>query len=122
MPAATLYRVIVRRHSGAALAVGGEEVLHLESNTLELGTEAALDVGHYTWEGWAVVNGLDVPLGSLDFEVAQHPEASAVGTRAGFALVEWLEAAGFRGEARYRARFLEDDPRARNFLERSARR
>jgi len=70
------YVVYLERHAGGAFDAG-ERVATVSgaSPVLALPDEqrAGLRPGHYTWEAWAVVNGLDQPLGRRDFEVVQDP-------------------------------------------------
>ena len=77
---ATGYRVYIESHTGGAFD-RGERVATLrgEEPVLPLPAEvrAGLTPGHYTWEAWAVVNGLDEPLGRRDFEVVLDPSAVA---------------------------------------------
>lgn len=77
---ASAFTVYLERHEGGAFDRGqriatlrsGEPVLALPPED-----RAALGPGHYTWEAWAVVNGLDEPLGRRDFEVARDPATLA---------------------------------------------
>jgi hypothetical protein len=68
---ASSYRVLIFRHDGGAFAQRTElarlasPVPQIASTTGALG----LGAGHYTWEAWAVVRGLDQLLGTRDFEV-----------------------------------------------------
>ena len=66
------YRVVVRRTSGGAFEQG-ETLFTLEStrHMLSAGPEKAssLDAGTFSWEAWAIIDGLDTPLGELEFYV-----------------------------------------------------
>jgi hypothetical protein len=55
-----------------------EPVLRTEAEAAHLTAVAErLEPGRYTWEAWAVVHGLDVPLGRRDFEVRHDAELLA---------------------------------------------
>lgn len=77
-------------------------------------TDAALAAGHYTWTAWARERGLDVELGSRDFEVVaddallgEVAEILASGDEdAGVRAVALLDSRGFRTDARILARTL----------------
>jgi anti-sigma factor RsiW len=61
---ATSYRIDVFR------AEGGDRLLHLKGVGAHItASEWTLEPGRYTYEVWAEVRGLDVPLGRRDFEV-----------------------------------------------------
>jgi hypothetical protein len=74
---AASYVVYLTRTQGGAFEAGAR-IAELESGTPEVaagpGVEALIVPGHYTWEAWAVVDGLDVPLGRRDFEVVVDDE------------------------------------------------
>jgi hypothetical protein len=74
---ASRYLVTVDRHDGSAFDEG-TRVAEIESPTALVtptpGLTAELSPGHYTWEAWAVVDGLDISLGRRDFEIANDPE------------------------------------------------
>jgi len=67
---ATAYRFEVARHAGAAFGEG-EPVLSLAGASSVLLAAEALEPGHYTWEAWATVDGLERLLGTRDFEVLE---------------------------------------------------
>ena len=77
---ATGYVVYVESHAGGAFD-RGERVATLRSDESVLAltpeARAALAPGHYTWEAWAVVNGLDESMGRRDFEVVLDPATLA---------------------------------------------
>jgi hypothetical protein len=104
---ATLYRVTLRRHDGGAFAEG-REIQHIEStHGTELQAEEALAPGFYTWEAWAIVDGLDQHLGERDFEVVQDEElCKEIESLDDKAAVRRLHEAGFLTDARALAKRL----------------
>jgi hypothetical protein len=76
VPGAASYAVYLERHAGGAFDQG-ERIATLSSAepVLELppADRASLRPGHYTWEAWARVNGLDESLGRRDFELVLDP-------------------------------------------------
>lgn len=70
----TSYRAELARHDGGLFATP-VSFLRVEGATARLSASdtsvVSLAPGHYTWEAWAVVDGLDVPLGRRDFEVVR---------------------------------------------------
>lgn len=114
---AQLYRAELERHDGALFA-RGEPLLVLTSDQPRLGTgesgALSLAPGHYTWEGWAQVDGLDMPLGRRDFEVVRDDElvaelaqrASAPEPARSESILHLLHDAGFVSDARAFARTL----------------
>ncbi|MCY2960103.1 MAG: hypothetical protein NTY35_08050 [Planctomycetota bacterium] len=83
--------------------------------------------GHYTWKAWTRERGLDVELGSRDFEVvpaeAVLRELAAIlesgGPDAGVRAVALLDARGFRADARALARTLPPSPERDAYLGRT---
>jgi len=77
-----------------------------------------LPAGHYTWKAWTRERGLDVELGSRDFEVVHDAallrELSAIlesgDEDADVRAVAFLDARGFRTDARVLARSLPASP------------
>ncbi len=67
---ASAYRVALRRHAGGAFDAGHLVVALTSDSTRLDAPDVHLEPGAYTWEAWAVVHGLDRPLGERDFEVA----------------------------------------------------
>lgn len=67
---ATAYRIEVTRHGGAAFGEG-DRVLSLAGSAGDLVAAEALEPGHYTWEAWATIDGLERLLGARDFEVLE---------------------------------------------------
>lgn len=120
------YRVEVRRHAGGAFERG--DVLATWSSA-EPAFERALDLpaGHYTWEAWALVNGLETPLGARDFAVEEHGGArealrELAATRPEhrtLAAVERLHELGFLTDARVLARSLPPSPERDAYLARA---
>ena len=77
---ASLYRVFLMRNVAGAFD-RGQAVATLESDGTTLtfahatdGAHVELTPGTYTWEGWAVVRGLETILGRRDFEVVEDTE------------------------------------------------
>ena len=80
---ASLYRVFLMRSVAGAFD-RGQAVATFESAGATLtsadrsgGAAAELAPGTYTWEGWAVVRGLETFLGRRDFEIVRDPGLSA---------------------------------------------
>ena len=77
---AASYIVYLTRTQGGAFEAGAR-IAELESGTPEVPAgprvQALMTPGHYTWEAWAVVDGLDVHLGRRDFEVVADAEVLA---------------------------------------------
>ncbi len=104
---ASLYRVTVRRHDGGVFAEG-RQIQHLESSDgPALRAERPLGPGFYTWEAWAIVDGLDQHLGERDFEIVQDDalcrEIEGLDDKAA---IRGLHEAGFLTDARALARRL----------------
>ena len=120
-------RVLLERHAGGALD-RGERVASFEGgpDAIQLAPEqaAALEPGHYTWEAWALVDGLDVHLGRRDFEVVRDPELAARLAELerleepdrSEALIAFLHERGFLGDARALARDLPATPERDAYL------
>jgi len=103
---ASLYRVIVRQHEGGAFE-SGRELLRLESHLPVLGCEELLAPGQYTWNAWAVVDGLDQELGSRDFQIAPDEELQrSLARLSDRDAVIVLHEAGYLSDARHAARRL----------------
>jgi hypothetical protein len=124
---AAALRVLVERHAGGALD-RGERVASFEGGpgAIELAPEqaAALAPGHYTWEAWALVDGLDVHLGRRDFEVVRDAQLTARLAELerleepdrSEALIALLHERGFLGDARALARDLPATPERDAYL------
>lgn len=72
VPGATRYRVNVETHGGGAFGEG-TSVMTLQGGLGDLTGTRELVAGHYTWEAWATVDGLERLLGERDFEVVEAP-------------------------------------------------
>ncbi|MBL8804462.1 MAG: hypothetical protein JNN27_20870 [Planctomycetes bacterium] len=126
---ATRYRVQLERHDGQLFSAA-EPFLSLESESASFDAAAAarLDLvpGHYTWEAWAFVDGLDVPLGRRDFEVVRDEELIArIAEREraseparSESILHLLEDSGFACDARAFARTLPASPARDAYLAR----
>ena len=124
---ATRYTVHLRRNDGSAFD-DGDSVLRLEAPTprLEATALVALEPGHYTWEAWAEVDGLNVPLGQRDFEARLEPGLVAELSLAlaseeplrSETLLNLLHLHGFLGDAREYARRLPASPARDAYLAR----
>jgi hypothetical protein len=87
----------------------------------------ALAAGHYTWKAWTRERGLDIELGSRDFEVVADEElvgelatVLAGGDEdAGVRGVALLDARGYRADARMLARTLPASPERDAYLGRA---
>ena len=127
-PDASAYTVYLERHAGGAFDEG-ERVATLKGlkPALALPAEerAALRPGHYTWEAWARVNGLDESLGRRDFELVLDPALLARIERSAArpeperseGILELLHAA-FPTDARAYARTLPASPEREAYLAR----
>ncbi len=127
-PRAASYRCTILRRGEDPLGAG-ERVAEARGPKarLELDRESAraLVPGRYTWEAWAEIDGLDVPLGRRDFEVRADPDTVAA--------LEQLESLseparsertlallcerGYLGDARAWARTLPPSPERDAWLE-----
>jgi hypothetical protein len=105
----------------------GREVARWESAGPESSLAGArVAPGRYTWEGWAVVDGLDVFLGRRDFQVRADAELeralAAALERAGDErareVLSLLHSRGFFGDARAFARTLPESPERDAYLAR----
>lgn len=70
---AQTYRIQLRKHSGGAFDTG-RVVWEHESQAATFDSNERLEAGHYTWELWAVINGLDQRLGARDIELVEDAE------------------------------------------------
>jgi anti-sigma factor RsiW len=119
---ATSYRIDVFH------AEGGERLLHLKGAGAQItASERTLAPGRYTYEVWAEVRGLDVPLGRRDFEV--RPDAEVLEQLAALEsrpepersekALQLLVERGYDCDARAWARTLPASPERDAFLARS---
>lgn len=125
---ASKYRVVLYRNDGSAFD-SGRELVRLESTSplFDSGSIAfELPAGHYTWEAWIEVDGLDLALGRRDFECVvddglvrelAERERAAEPARSE-ALLHLLHDAGFVGDARAFARTLPATPERDQYLAR----
>jgi hypothetical protein len=77
---AVSYRIRLSRQAGGALGEAQELVEHPSAQAsfeLPAGTQLDLAPGEYSWEAWAIVDGLDVPLGSRSFDIVDDAPARA---------------------------------------------
>jgi hypothetical protein len=115
LPDATDYRVELRRHSGSAFDAGVVEWSKTTSAPAIDGPP--LTEGHYSWEVFATVNGLERSLGTQTFHVAHDAAALAQFSKEPLAgQVQRLTAAGLLTDARHRARLLPPGPERDRFL------
>ena len=104
VPGATEYRVVVRSHGGGAFGEG-RTILDLTDADTTLLSAESLPEGHYTWEAWAEIDGLDKLLGERDFEVHDAHELEAELLRhSDLERVHTLHAEGLWTDARALAR------------------
>jgi len=112
---ATAYRVSLRRHDGSAFDAGVEQ-WSTSSTTPEV-IGATLDVGHFTWEAFATVNGLERSLGTLDFVVEDQPAIRERLTHESLlGQIQSLVQHGLATDARHRARRLPNGPQRARLL------
>ena len=124
---ATRYRIALRATDGSAFDAG-REVQSIESDVPELVAQAGLELapGHYTWEAWAQIDGLDVELGRRDFEARREPgllaelatRDSASEPARSESILHLLHERGFVGDARAFARTLPASPERDAYLAR----
>jgi hypothetical protein len=116
---ATRYRVHLARADGGAFDPGtplcvlsAPEPLLGFADLEPASTPVELAPGRYTWEAWARVDGLDVPLGRRDFDVVHEPDveralaAQPADARGRSALLALLHERGLVVDARAYARSL----------------
>ncbi|MFT7671405.1 MAG: hypothetical protein ACI8X5_004123 [Planctomycetota bacterium] len=124
---ATEYRVELFQNEGGAFD-SGSRIQNLRSqDPIVFG--APLTPGHYTWRGWAEVDGLERDLGALDFQVVANAglaaSASALGKSPGTSelieLIGELHESGFTSDARTTARRLPASPERDEYLAPPAR-
>ncbi|HIG10073.1 MAG: hypothetical protein ABGY71_08865 [bacterium] len=105
---ASAYSIEIYKRDGTAFDAG-QRVQSLNSAAPSV-TAAPLAAGHYTWHGWATVDGLERDLGALDFEVKADlaPLAGKAprGIAATAARIKELHGAGYLTDARALARGL----------------
>ena len=122
------YRAVLRSTQGGAFEAGAV-VARLSGEQAQIEAAdvfAKLAPGHYTWEAWALVHGLERPLGERDFELARDPElerelaeierASAPGDAPYERLARLFEA-GYASDARALAQSLPETPERERFLD-----
>ena len=110
------YRVVLRHHAGGAFE-RGEPVATLTDEAPTLVLEEPLVAGHYTWEGWATVDGLERVLGERDFRVVENADlATELGALDPVARVRRLHEAGFLTDARALARRASPSPERDAYL------
>jgi len=117
---AGLYRVRLARHDGSAFARGAS-VEECEGDAPALSAQLSLEPGHYTWQAWAVVDGLERELGELDFQVVVDPAAAEGGTAGDVARVRSLHDGGYLTDARELARRQPPSPERDAYLARPGR-
>jgi hypothetical protein len=128
---ATRYRVLLLRAEGGAFDPGTPQCLLAAAAPVltfadqEPGSApVTLQPGRYTYEAWAVVDGLDVPLGRRDFEVVREPDAERAlaappaDARGRSALLAMLHQRGLLVDARAFALSLPPSPARDEYLAR----
>lgn len=118
------YWVEVSKHDGSAFGAN-ENLWRQPSEAATFSAQNELALGHYTWEAWAIVHGLDQHLGRRDFDVAvdaaliqrllaledkSEPERS-------LEAVCLLHESGYRTDARRIARSMPPSPERDAYLE-----
>jgi hypothetical protein len=115
VPGATGYRVELRRHSGSAFDAGVVE--WSQSTDVSVISGPSLTEGHYSWEVFVTVDGLERSLGTQTFNVAHDAAALAQFSQQTLvSQVQSLSAAGLATDARHRARMLPAGPERDRFL------
>ncbi len=117
IPGADSYRVVVRRGNGGAFA-DGSPILTLSGKKAILPAQEALEPGHYTWEAWASVDGLEQLIGERDFEVVEvHGLKKRLAYLADIDRVKELHTSGHLTDARALAQRLPPSPGRDAYLE-----
>lgn len=113
---ATSYRVTVHQHTGDAFDTG-KALLFIEGETPTLRGTGPLAIGHYTWEAWATVDGLERELGERDFEVsADESRTKALSSLSTLEQVHRLHKANLWTDARSVARKAPESPGRDDYL------
>lgn len=125
---ASVYRIEVFRFTGSAFEQG-EQILALESASplLNLASEQRLGLGHYSWQAFAEVRGLQQPVGDGgEFKVVHEAQlasdleallvADTLAAESALPLIHQLEARGFASDARQLARRLPASPERDAYL------
>lgn len=123
-PNAERYWIDVSKNDGSAFATN-EALWRQTSATPMFASEHEIASGHYTWEAWAIVRGIDQHLGSHDFEIvddaaltaklvalANEPEPER-----SLAAVNLLHASDYRTDARRIARAMPPTPERDAYLD-----
>lgn len=125
VPGARGYKVELFEQDGGALAAGSLKQVLRSVDPVLAGSDPLLP-GHYTWHAWALVDGLERPLGALDFEVVEDAPLAAELQRSLsdpaptvgelVELISELHEAGLCGDARALARRLPESPEREQYL------
>ncbi len=116
------YRLRVRTTDGSAFGDGETVLESTNTEPIFLATNE-FGPGHYTWEAWATVGGLERPLGEREFRVVDNQDLR-LELRAAFGLrrVQLLHDAGHVTDARRAARGLPASPQRDAYLGRAPQR
>jgi len=123
-PNAERYWIDVSKNDGSAFATN--EALWRQSNATPMfASEHEIAPGHYTWEAWAVVRGIDQHLGSHDFEIVDDAALTAKlvalandpEPERSLAAVNLLHASDYRTDARRVARAMPPTPERDAYLD-----
>ncbi len=116
-----LYRVRVLTHSGGAFDQGSL-LTTWESDAPSFIASTPLDSGNYTLEYFAVLAGVEHPIGSTEIQIHQDPAThKALEQKQGVGRVELLHAQGYLEAARRAALALPSGPERDAYLEGFAR-
>jgi hypothetical protein len=124
-PAAQSYWMELSKHDGSAFGAN-ESVWKQSSAAPTIAARSTLAAGHYTWEAWAIVHGLDQQLGRRDFDVVDDAAlrtklialAQESEPRRSLAAVRLLHENGYRTDARRIARAMPASPERDEYLAR----
>ncbi|MEZ6004150.1 MAG: hypothetical protein R3F33_08175 [Planctomycetota bacterium] len=117
VPHASGYRVRVWQHGAGAFDTG-ESIAQWDSAVPTLRAAAGLAPGHYTFEAYALLGGVESPIAAHEVQVHQAPAIwSQLEDQKGIARVRTLHADGWFEDARREALRLPDSAARRAYLE-----
>jgi hypothetical protein len=118
------YWIDVSRNDGTAFGTN-DKLWRQTSKSPAFDAQSDLPPGHYTWEAWGVVHGLDQHLGLRDFEVVDNPELTKQllalkdepEPKRSLEAVRLLHASDYRTDARRIARSMPRSPERDAYLD-----